>query len=313
MDEDLVGCQICNKAVSGINLKSHILQEHCNLLSDTECALCEQKFVAKRALKAHIEKVHLTEKSTCHICHKEYKDLDNHIKYTHNQDKQFNCSYCEKKFQAKQILYNHIQSIHLDQYKRKCPYCEKDISLHNFPRHLKEGHNKEKKVCPHCDKEFAMSNLRRHIRTVHNNEVVMCPDCGKAFGIGNLKTHIRSVHKKLKKICKVCNKEYANISEHNRKEHGIGKPIDHVTPRGPNMKLRKEYRRSVNPDQVVYYMNEGNDVAKEITTNDGEDLDIKNEELDKLRVEDWMILDVDTSPATKTIIVGGKNFAFSSA
>ena len=68
------------------------------------------------------------------------------------------------------------------------------------------------------------------------------------------------------------------------------------------MKLRKEYRRSVNSDQVVYYMNEGNDVAKEITTNDGEDLDIKNEELEKLRVEDWMILDVDTSPA-KTIIV----------
>ena len=67
------------------------------------------------------------------------------------------------------------------------------------------------------------------------------------------------------------------------------------------MKLRKEYRRSVNSDQVVY-MNEGNDVAKEISTNDGEDLDIKNEELEKLRVEDWMILDVDTSPA-KIIIV----------
>ena len=84
MDEDLVGCQICNKAVAGINLKSHILQEHCNLLSDTECALCEQKFAAKHILKAHIKKVHLTEKSTCHICHKEYRDLHHHIKYTHD-------------------------------------------------------------------------------------------------------------------------------------------------------------------------------------------------------------------------------------
>ena len=150
---------------------------------------------------------------------------------------------------------------------------------------------------------------------MHNDECVMCPDCGKSFGIGNLKTHIQSVHKKLKKICKVCNKGYANISEHNRKEHGIGKPIDQVTPTGPNMKLRKEYRQSANPDQVVYYMSEGNDVVKEITPNDDDEggLDMKNEELDKVKVEDWMILDVDTRPATKTIIVGGKNFAFSPA
>ena len=60
-------------------------------------------------------------------------------------------------------------------------------------------------------------------------------------------------------------------------------------------------------------MNDGNDVVKEIATNDEEDVDIKNEELEKVKVEDWMVLDVDTSPATKTIIVGGKNFVFSSA
>ena len=169
-----------------------------------------------------------------------------------------------------------------------------------------------KKLCPHCDKEFGMSNLRKHIRNVHNNECVICPDCDKTFSISNLRKHILSVHEKLKYICEICNKEvsYAHISTHNRKAHGIGKPIDQVTPRGPNMKLRKEYRQSANPDQVVYYMNEGNDVVKEITPNDD---DMKNEELDKVKVEDWMVLDVDTSPVTKTITVGGKNFAFSSA
>ena len=81
------------------------------------------------------------------------------------------------------------------------------------------------------------------------------------------------------------------------------------------MKLRKEYRQSANPDQVVYYMNEGNDVVKEMNTNDDDEggLNMKNEELDKVKVEDWMVLDNDTSPVTKTIVVGGKNFAFSSA
>ena len=88
-----------------------------------------------------------------------------------------------------------------------------------------------------------MSNLSRHIRQVHNNESTECPDCGKALTISNLNKHIKSVHKKLKKTCDICNEEvpYSSISVHKRKVHNIGKPIDDVTPRGPNLKLRKRY------------------------------------------------------------------------
>merc|ERR1712242_367085 len=86
---------------------------------------------------------------------------------------------------------------------------------------------------------------------VHNNESTECPDCGKALTISNLNKHIKSVHKKLKKTCDICNEEvpYSSISVHKRKVHNIGKPIDEVTPRGPNLKLRKRYQQSQNMEE----------------------------------------------------------------
>jgi len=150
-----------------------------------------------------------------------------------------------KKKQKRKITYNPSQSIHLGE-KTSCPICHKVVSLENLSRHVRETHEKVKKPCPHCNKEFAMSNLSRHIRQVHNNESTECPECGKALTISNLNTHIKSVHKKLKKTCDICNEEfpYSFISVHKRKVHGIGKPVDDVAPRGPNLKKRNQYRQN---------------------------------------------------------------------
>ena len=132
---------MCSRTFPVGNLRWHILKEHCHN-KVTECSLCEQKFVTKNALKNHIKQIHLSETSTCHICHKEYKDLYHHVKvrisirlvslhfslfvfvltytyyyitictlfqYFHEKIRNYECSYCEKKFQAKKLLYNHVQ------------------------------------------------------------------------------------------------------------------------------------------------------------------------------------------------------------
>ena len=143
----------------------------------TECSLCEQKFVTKNALKNHIKQVHLSETSTCHICHKEYKDLYHHVKYFHEKIRNYECSYCEKKFQAKKLLYNHVQSIHLGE-KTRCPDCNKDISVDNFSRHVRETHERvglhqsalspHLTVCDYLDQE-AVPSLREgvcHVQSV---------------------------------------------------------------------------------------------------------------------------------------------------
>ena len=232
-------CSLCDKKFSTMNaLKSHIKKTH---LSTEECGLCDEKFLTKNALKSHIKKIHLSgETPTCTICNKEYKDLYHHIKFKHEQIRNYECSYCRKKFQSKKLLYNHVQSIHLGE-KSNCLDCKKDFSVDNFQRHIKEFHEGIKKPCPKCGKEFGRANWSRHIRQVHNKESTKCPDCGKALSISNMNKHIQSVHNKLKQVCSLCNKEvpYSLISVHKRRNHNIGKSVDDVTPRGPNITIRK--------------------------------------------------------------------------
>jgi len=307
-----VECQLCHQYFPVGNLRWHILKEHCHN-KVTECSLCEQKFVTKNALKNHIKQIHLGETSTCHICHKEYKDLYHHVKYFHERIRAFECSYCDKKFQAKKLLYNHVQSIHLGE-KTRCPDCHKDISVDNFSRHVRETHEKVKKPCPHCDKEFAMSNLSRHIRQVHNNESTECPECGKALTISNLNKHIKSVHKKMKKTCDICNEEvpYSSISVHKRKAHGIGKPMEDISPRGPNLKLRKRYRQMIENELEFDRLAAGNDSMED----DG-DTYTPNGNIDESLLMDESTMDSqegeDEPMEAKTIQVGEKNFTFSYA
>jgi len=311
-----VECQLCSKTFPVGNLRWHILKEHCHN-KVTECSLCEQKFVTKNALKNHIKQIHLSETSTCHICHKEYKDLYHHVKYFHEKIRNYECSYCEKKFQAKKLLYNHVQSIHLGE-KTNCPDCKKDISVDNFSRHVREFHEQIKKPCPHCERGFSMSNLSRHIRQVHNNESTECPDCGKALTISNLNKHIKSVHKKLKKTCDICNEEvpYSSISVHKRKVHQIGKPMDAVTPRGPNLKLRKKLKMepTYNDDE------EFNKVVSAAKTYPGakekraNEMDMEGMDgMEGMEAEFEEAAEPEEDFGTRTIQVGDRNFTFSFA
>ena len=241
-----VAYQLCDKKFLLSNIRKHIIKEHCHN-KVTKCSICEQKCANKHDLKRHVKQIHMSETYKCNICHKKYKDLHNHINFFHEKIRNFQCSYCYKKFQTKNVLKSHVQSIHLGE-KTNCPDCKKDISVDNFSRHVREIHKKIKKLCPNCDKEFAMSNLTRHIKAVHNNDSTKCPQCNKTITRINLLKHIKSVHNKLNVICNICNVEclYSNISVHKRKVHGLGKPVDDVTPRGPNFKLRKSYRQMLN-------------------------------------------------------------------
>ena len=237
--EESVACQLCDKTFSVVNLRWHILKEHCHD-KISECSICEKKFITKDALKVHIRQVHLNEGSACHICKETCDDLDKHIRSSHS-GKKMECPYCDSTFQGKKLLNSHIQSTHLVGEKSKCKECQKEISVDNLGRHMREQHERIKKPCPHCEKEFAMSNLARHVRQVHDNQTTQCPFCNKTLSNPNLNKHIKTIHKRLKKSCDICNEElpYSIISVHRRKAHNIGKPFNEVSPRGPNTNLRK--------------------------------------------------------------------------
>ena len=208
-NQEVVMCQLCNMALSLENLREHILEEHINN-KVIECPFCESKVVTKKALKNHIKQMHLSEtstrsikstkstKSTCNICYKEYTDLYHHVQFKHNKIKNYECSYCKKRFQAKKILFNHVQSVHLGE-KTNCPDCKKDISVDNFGRHIKEVHEKIKKPCPKCGKQLSMSGQSRHYKQMHTNDSHDCPKCGQAITASDLAKHIKSIHNRIDK------------------------------------------------------------------------------------------------------------------
>ena len=233
-------CSLCKTVVPESNFQEHILQEHCTNKM-LNCELCEFIFDTKDALRYHCVKVHKDISFPCDLCNKKFKDLDSHVKYFHDRKRDFKCNYCEKEFQANFILQNHVKSVHHGT-KMNCPDCNKNLSIDNFLRHRKEKHEKIKRPCPHCEKEFGLSNLPRHIRGVHNNETTKCPECSKSIALFNMKTHINMIHKKIKQNCDICNElvGFYSLSVHKRRVHNVGKDINNVTPRGPNIKAKEK-------------------------------------------------------------------------
>ena len=106
------------------------------------------------------------------------------------------------------------------------------------------------------------------------------------------------------------------FSVYKRKVHNIGKPIDEVTPRGPNHKLRKRYQQSQNMEEEFDKMastparkkRKKRKLSEEDDT-DEEDLDLDDEDFDNMDLEN----ENDEEKGTKTIQVGDKNFTFSFA
>ena len=214
-------CQLCNQKFTWDSLRLHLLDEHTQK-KIIKCSLCDQKFATKHALKDHLMQMHLGETTSCHICNKKFKDLYHHVKYSHDDIKNYECSYCHNEFVSKTIMHKHVQSVHLGE-KTNCPKCKKDISTDNFRRHLKEIHDKIKTPCKQCGRKFSPSLLQRHYLQVHTNYKHKCPECGKKIAMSNLSKHVKSVHRKIKLTCEFCNIElpYGSMPKHKRTEHNI--------------------------------------------------------------------------------------------
>ena len=326
----VVGCSICgNLFVSKYVLKSHIKKIHesisstCNICHKeykslyhhvrfthdkiqrkkdhcknrmVSCSLCGNLFVDKYVLKNHINKIHNGITSTCPICHKEFKALYSHIRFTHDKIKNYECSYCKKKFLGQTPMNKHVKSVHLEE-KTDCLDCKRSFSITYLRTHIKEFHEGIKKPCLQCGKKFG-KNLSTHISQVHNNESTKCPDCGKAFSISNLNKHIKVVHNQLKKFCFLCNKEfaYSSLSLHNRRMHKFGMSVDYVTTKGPNPKLKKKNQeefKQIKKEEIIPLdvKVEGNqDIDKgDIYEEDIDEEDIKKWQTDIVAKEDSKI------------------------
>ena len=96
--------------------------------------------------------------------------------------------------------------------------------------------------------------------------------------------------------------QYSSV--HKRKVHNIGKPIDEVTPRGPNLKLRKRYQQM--QDQEAEF-----DKLTSTPARRNKRMKLDDDDTDEEEMEDLDLNDDEEPEVTKTIQVGDKNFTFS--
>ena len=130
------------------------------------CSLCGKTFVNKYVLKNHIKKSHDSITSTCSICHKEYKSLYHHIRFTHDKiqkkkdpckSKVVGCSLCGKQIVDKYVLKNHINKVH-NGITCTCPICHNEFKA--LYSNLRFTHDKIKNY--ECSLEYCSYCIGHH-------------------------------------------------------------------------------------------------------------------------------------------------------
>ena len=142
------------------------------------------------------------------------------------QDKKllnFQCEFCEKRFEKLPNLQIHIGRVHSElksvKVQHKCDSCEKVFSrAEHLKRHITAVHNGQKDhKCDACGKTFSQSwELVRHINGVHNGQTdlkivhkgqkeLKCKFCGEKFTqAGKLKLHLSTAHEDHLFHCNIC-------------------------------------------------------------------------------------------------------------
>ena len=145
-------CNLCGKGFTDPTpLRQHTLRHKADpSIRPFKCHLCDLSYMLELHLKAHIVRVHETEKIKCDLCNKELgkTSLDIHMLAYHS-DYQVECPICEHKFSRQKLLEMHMRRAHDPNKKRefKCQECDKAYTtkpdLQKHVRYNQDGERPE--------------------------------------------------------------------------------------------------------------------------------------------------------------------------
>ena len=118
-------------------------------LKQFACECCGKTFKQIGHLKAHVEEVHVVDRSSkCHICPQcgkgfpSTRKLNYHTTYTHTVKRlqRLECKICGKTF-SRAKLKPHVMRVHENNLPYRCQYCGKGfVSRYYAERHVGQSH-----------------------------------------------------------------------------------------------------------------------------------------------------------------------------
>ena len=201
-DEDLsrlhtieFACQSNTRLTGRRKLKTHISKSH---RTSFGCGRCGVNFTSKETLIEHrkrdlkdsertvepCKKINYEPPTTiCNLCGRKTRSMVVHMATAHSDKPgDYECSFCQKRFNRPKDLRKHVAKLHLPQMRHKCGICGKTFSDNEALKLHRKIHDEPSIKCPQCDKLFKWkSNVIQHLRGCHYPPKYECLPCGQRF------------------------------------------------------------------------------------------------------------------------------------
>ena len=195
---ELVYCDQCEFVCEGREkLSRHIQKKH---QAPVICPICDKALGSSDYLKTHLA-LHGNESFSCDQCGNNYKSLKMlkiHIYSSHN-DKEYQCEFCQKKFQSNSIYNRHMKTRHQKVKNHHCPTCDYKATTKSYLTAHMRVHESPRYSCSHCGKTFRQATaLRSHVMTHTGQRPYGCDQCSfRCIQPGDLRKHFLNQHGKV--------------------------------------------------------------------------------------------------------------------
>lgn len=233
-------CTICSAAFNAQpDLATHRWLKHQEKLDSYDCEVCGQSFPKLRQYKVHMKEhqpkqppkkrpriTPYKELEQCSFCFRLFKNLKEHIRIIHQNERPYQCDECEKAFGTNKMLFAH-KKLHLrggpkKVRKRNQKFGKKCSSLHHLQKVKAEKKSKpivnssiERVTCELCGVDVNKKYLVYHMTREHQiklDDNITCEFCGILVEKVRYASHIKKDHKKpseqKKSHCEYCGKTF---------------------------------------------------------------------------------------------------------
>lgn len=193
-------CDQCSfQSYGKCEIRQHLLLHHLPLETRKlfHCDQCSSVLTTARGLEDHKILKHSGSRSHVCYCGKNFPlkgMLQKHIKFSHQGERRFICTICNKGYNFKQKYLDHMNNIHGNPQSIPCPTCGKLFkSSINLKSHAKY-HSEPQFKCSHCSKMFyERFRLEEHCNASHYGKTFNCIECNKTFqSSSGLLRHVKS-------------------------------------------------------------------------------------------------------------------------